>query len=566
MGIHGLVTREESQNGRQCAAVHARGRFASCYRVGQGAVSITGLPQWQARGTACHTDAETVWECYTQSPRHLLGHITGSFALAVWDDARQELFCARDHCGQEPFYYAHGDKGEFLFSSDITTLVASNLFTPTISLPALSHYLKRLSVPVNETIYKNVFVLPPAHFLVYSQGRLSIARYWELPPPDYSLGFEESVARFKELFSQALARQYSGKTSVSSLLSGGLDSSSVVAELARADLRIKTFTLGFAHGKDERPLARLVADAYKTDHFTFEDTEIDLPESLRKMAHIYEEPFANAVCIPTVFLYEKIAEHDTIAFSGDGSDELLGGYYKEYTALLYMLQSKKHFLRNRLGRFMLKAAKGLKLLEFSPRQKAYFDGVAFAKRYTSIAEARNNTLYLEFFKNKDIASFGLPPAPGLYIPPLYGDIDDILRIDVCNYFVRDGLTNSGKAANHAGIKMYSPFLERDLFSFLVRVPWQFKITTRQTKILLREAYAERWPHAVRTAPKTGFWGTPIPWLASPGMQDAQATYFAPQRRIHSYIPTETIRHHHANPSPLTWILLQLSVWLEEVCP
>jgi asparagine synthase (glutamine-hydrolysing) len=219
-------------------------------------------------------------------------HLPGMFAFALWDDGNKSLFCARDRFGEKPLFFAFGRNGEFILASEIKALLASGLIEPVLSRRAISHYLQKLYVHPHETIYENIHTLPPAHMLEYSGGRLTVTRYWSLPNPGEAIEFGEAVERFRELLHQSVERQLVADVPVGVFLSGGLDSSSIVATATKIQPGIKSFSFGFDGVESELPFARAVAQRHTTHHIELTEHGVDVAELLLRMQEVYDEPFA----------------------------------------------------------------------------------------------------------------------------------------------------------------------------------------------------------------------------------------------------------------------------------
>jgi asparagine synthase (glutamine-hydrolysing) len=273
-----------------------------------------------------HSDTEVLLALYERYGIEMMPRVPGMFAFAIWDETEQQLFAARDRFGEKPFYYAFGRNGEFLFASEIKALLASELFTPIISREAIAGYLQRLCIPRGQSVYSNVYILPPAHSLRYRNGKIEIQRYWEMPLPIGDIDFSDAVNEFRRLFSNATRKQLIADVPIGAFLSGGLDSSSVVATASRHAQDLRTFSFAFDGDDSEEKYAQKVAEAYYTDHTVLKTDIIELSELLSEMQHVYDEPFADSSNIPTYLLCREASQHLKVVLTGDGGDELLGGY------------------------------------------------------------------------------------------------------------------------------------------------------------------------------------------------------------------------------------------------
>lgn len=201
------------------------------------------------------------------------------FAFAIWDNEKQQLFCARDRFGEKPFYYAYGKNGEFIFASEIKAILASGLIEPKLKQEALSHYLQYGYVSTYQSIYSNIFSLPPAHQLIWREGEIKVSRYYSLPKKDRVLSLSEAKEEFTYLLKSAIEKQLIADVEVGSFLSGGLDSSSVVAMVNAFLPQQTTISFGYDHEDSELKYAKEIAEKYHTKHIEIhEKKKIWFPE------------------------------------------------------------------------------------------------------------------------------------------------------------------------------------------------------------------------------------------------------------------------------------------------
>jgi asparagine synthase (glutamine-hydrolysing) len=224
------------------------------------------------------SDTEVVLALYEKYGYQMAEKLPGMFALAIWDEKKDELICFRDRFGEKPFYYARGKNGEFIFASEIKAILKTGLVRPIIDPASLSHYLQYLYVPKDKSIYSNIHVLPPAHGLVFSKGKLKIWKYWAPGKITQQYNLDEAAEHFEILFRQAVSRQLIADVPVGALLSGGLDSSSVIAIASQQKANLSTFSFGFEGGRNELSYAREAAKKYKTNHHEFYEKDIQPAE------------------------------------------------------------------------------------------------------------------------------------------------------------------------------------------------------------------------------------------------------------------------------------------------
>ncbi|MDP9230759.1 MAG: asparagine synthase (glutamine-hydrolyzing), partial [Bacteroidota bacterium] len=284
------------------------------------------------------SDTEVILALYHQfGADKFVQHIRGMFSFAIWDEKEQRLIAARDRFGEKPFYYALAKDGEIVFASEIKAILASGLIHPEISPEALTHYLQHLYVHPHHSIYKNIFVLPPAHYLLYQNGELTIKRYWHLPQKQLKITKQEAKTECYRLLQKAVQQQLIADVPVGCFLSGGVDSSTITA-LASLNASHPLTTISFSFGADKSELlySRQVAAKYNTHNIELHQDDFNMAQWFKKMTEIYDEPFADSSNIPTYLISQMAAKQFKVVLTGDGGDELMAGYRGWYRSLYQM--------------------------------------------------------------------------------------------------------------------------------------------------------------------------------------------------------------------------------------
>jgi asparagine synthase (glutamine-hydrolysing) len=488
------------------------------YRELRGGLHHAGYP-FRTSG-----DTEVILALYARDGARLAEHLPGMFAFGLWDDGAQELFLARDRFGEKPLYWARyeqdGARG-IVFASEIKAILASGLVRAGLDRDALAHYLQHLDVHPAQSIYENFHTLPPGHSMTYAAGEVRVRRYWDLPETRDDITAAEAAEELRHLFRQAVARQLVADVPVGAFLSGGLDSSTVVALAAALKPGLETFAFRFrgAVGEaDEVEYAASVARMHGTRHRVLEDSDADIAGLLREMARVYDEPFADSSNIATFLISRLARQHLKVVLTGDGGDELLAGYpwYRELAGP--------------------------------------FQGSVGAARL------RQN----QYFSDATLAKFGLAP-PRLKQPiERSNTVDDALRMDLRDYMPGDILVKIDRAAMSHGLELRAPFLDVDLASFLIALPPRLKIDGRTDKLLLRQAFADLWPERVQKRGKQGFGAPVAEWLARPPVQDLVRTRLCdPRHPLFSLLPFDVTRIAVERQNFQAWSLLTLALWLEE---
>jgi asparagine synthase (glutamine-hydrolysing) len=275
-----------------------------------------------------NSDTEVVIQSFIVWGDLCVDHLRGMFAFAIWDTATNQLFAARDLFGEKPLYYAVTDDGRFLISSEIKGLLASGLIRPVINAESIDSYLTFGYVAPDRTVYSGIETLPAGCWLRWDKNITAITRYWAPKFEERPISVEDATSEFYFLLQRAVKRQMVSDVPIGAFLSGGLDSSTIVALMQQQYFgKIKTFSAGFGDHINELPYARAVARKFNTDHYELDFGSPDVAELLVQMSQIYDEPFADTSNIPTFLISKFAREHVKVVMGGDGGDETLGGYW-----------------------------------------------------------------------------------------------------------------------------------------------------------------------------------------------------------------------------------------------
>jgi asparagine synthase (glutamine-hydrolysing) len=485
------------------------------------------------------------------------------FGFAIWDAGAEELFAARDLFGEKPLYYAVTPTGSLVAASEIKGILASGLVSPKLDPASVDAYLALGYVPPDRTIYSNVFTLPPAHWLAWKRNSVTVQRYWQPRFDSQPISMDDAAARLNELLHQAVRRQMVADVPVGAFLSGGHDSSTVVALMqAETQLPVKTFSVGFGKFINELPYARAVAELYRTEHH---DVDLGTPpvgELLERMASVYDEPFMDSSNIPTYLIAEYARQHVKVVLSGDGADELFGGY-----AWYPPLDASEKVKASRLKWVVARTVSKLLGHRFASLE-LYSRGLGLAARWpdvrrrfidykTTFSAGERRTLW-----GDEKCSGGDFAETEYYRPPTgTRGMNTVFHFDWVSFLPGDILVKVDRAAMAHGLETRAPFLDRDLAEFAASLPASLKVDGARTKILFKHALNRYWPPSVQSRPKLGF-GSPYQvWLEFPEVKAITRRVFSaasPLRRLLPGLRPETM-----NGRPYeTWNLLTLGLWLE----
>lgn len=512
------------------------------------------------------SDTEVILALYETYGEEFLNKLPGMFSFAIWNEEKQTLIAGRDRFGEKPFYYAYGKNNEFIFASEIKSIIATGLIEPILSKDSLAHYLQKLYVHPTKTIYENVFVLPPAHVLINKNGKSSISRYWKLPELNESITLEEAIPKFKSLFENAVKKQMVADVPVGAFLSGGLDSTTVVAVASKlSHKKLKTFSFGYEGTKNELSFAKMAAEKYGTDHYEIHDTHHDIADLLIRMAEVYDEPLADSSTISTYLISKLTREHSTVVLSGDGGDELLGGYYGWYRSLLTMSDKE---ITSFPGKVLFMKMISQIVLHTNYKNKAQLisksRGLYYRNKYKNVFEAHRASNV--FFKDKEIEKLGVVGKPFKASPSwkLCGTVDDAMKEDIEDYMPGDILVKIDRASMANSLELRAPFLDVSFAEFVISLPHRLKIDPFEEKLIMRRVFENEWPEPIRKRSKIGF-GAPVQiWMKKPKVIALINEYLNnPRKKIFTYISFDESRKYIEGNDYRLWILLTLSIWMEK---
>src|SRR5690242_9800912 len=292
-----------------------------------------------------HCDTETILHLYEDHGDHCVDYLRGMFAFAIWDANKRELFIARDRLGVKPLYYVHTDDGSLYFGSEIKTLFEAGAIQPEINFRALPDYLANHATSGEETLYHGIKRLLPGHSLLWRDGKVEIKKYWDVSfskAEDKRRSDRDYIAEWAEMFRTSVRLRLMADVPLGMFLSGGIDSSAIAAVMSTmVDEPIKTFSVAFAEREaNELAYARLVADAYKTNHHEVVVSPEDFFGALPRLVWHEDEPLAHPSSVALYFVSLLASQHVKVVLTGEGSDELLAGYGRYRKTILNLSMGK----------------------------------------------------------------------------------------------------------------------------------------------------------------------------------------------------------------------------------
>lgn len=504
--------------------------------------------QYSYKGTS---DTELVLAMYQHKGKELVNELPGMFAFAIWDEQKQELFCARDRFGEKPFYYAIGENREFIFASEIKAVIASGLIKPEINNEALFHFLKNGYVSAQQCIYSNIFTLPPAHCLVLKKGKIEVKRYYSIPKSDIEISLSDAKEQFTELLKNAIRKQLIADVKVGSFLSGGLDSSTIVGVVKEFVTEQTTVSFGYSGENSELNFAEEIARKYNTQHIEIYENRGDITKELLKVSRFFDEPFADMSYVPQYKICEAAARHLKVVLAGDVGDELFGGYS------FYSVENqlKNHFSYNNIiAKFGMKIYGKFKTSSYISQQN---------QKYKNILDFHQNSVR-NFFTPEEISELGIKNAyqQSFSFSPNPNSLNDIMRVDMEKYVPGNMLVKSDRMAMANSLEVRTPFLDKDFAEFCLQLPENLKLNGENDKIILREAMQNYWTKTIQNRHKQGF-GSPVEnWMVEGNMMTLSKDLLENKSsKVYNFIDYNSVQK-HLNKDRKHWNLLQLALWAE----
>ena len=478
-------------------------------------------PELEAKGHrfATNTDTEMIVHLYEEMGADCVKKLRGMFAFALWDDRRKSLLIARDRLGKKPLHYALHN-GKLYFASEIKSILAVAPELAEVNRPALMQYMYLGYIPDPATAFVGIHKLPPAHTLEFERGEIRIRKYWDLPEygTHHPKSEEECLEELETRLAEAVRIRLISDVPLGAMLSGGTDSSTVVALMARASSApVKTFAIGFTQADfDESKYARIVAEKFGTEHHEL-ILEPDVVGTLEKLTSSMEEPFSDPSMLPTYFVSRLARQHVTVALSGDGGDELFAGYERygiqqRRQMLSWVPQGVRRMYREKLFPLLPKGMLGRRL-SYSlslPWKERYAEEMCFVPAF----EREMPLLTPEF---RAALSEGGNPIDILmrYFEqaPAHDPISQMLYVDTKTYLVEDILTKVDRMSMLTSLEVRVPILDHLFVEWVTQLGPEWKMRGGKQKYIFRKL-AERVgvPKEVLYRPKQGFALPLVHWM------------------------------------------------------
>ena len=526
------------------------------------------------------SDTEVILLAFVTWGKSCVSKFRGMFSFAIYDLWEKKLFLCRDRFGVKPLYYYHKDT-TFLFSSELKALYTHSSFEKKINETAVSLYFQLGYIPAPHTIFQHTYKMRPGTWMeVDTNAQIQEETYWRAVDTQtdtyHQLSEEETLIQLEEKLLESFQYRMVADVDVGMFLSGGIDSSLVATLLQKDSIKkIHTFTIGFEEKEyDEAPYAKQIASVLGTDHHELYISSKDVLAELDTLTHIFDEPFGDSSSIPTYILSQFTKQHVKVALSGDGGDELFGGYskYEALWKLSHMSGISKSVLRG-----------VCKML--SPQQISQLYQLLPTKKYSNVREKISKLAYtLEgidmrdqymragtYWTPEDLRTvLGMKEIASMssFFSPEKGDVREQLSIwDMEVYLPDDILVKADRTTMAVGLEGREPFLDHVLLSFVSGIEPEFRFRQLGTKSLLRQVLGKYIDIGLFDRPKTGFRPPIDTWLRSELSEKLDvylgASYIKKQGLFDPVLVAtflNTYRLHHSINPDKVWLLLQFQMW------
>jgi asparagine synthase (glutamine-hydrolysing) len=528
------------------------------------------------------SDTEVLLHLYEEMGPTCVERLRGMFAFALWDASRKSLFLARDRMGKKPLFYWHRD-GLFLFASEIKALLCHPAVSRDPDWEAFHHYLAFGYTPAERSIFDGIAKLPPAHTAILQDDAVTLHQYWTLPHGDSILddhaSAHEVASRVRHALREAVRLRLESDVPLGVFLSGGIDSSAVVASMREVtSQRIATFSIGFGRSApsfDELPYARMVAQRFETDH-TEEILEPKVVDLLPSIIHHFDEPFADSSAIPTFVVAQATARYVKVVLSGIGGDETFGGYPR-YLGLR---------LSERFARIPRRLRSILSTIvpHMVPDSEASRNLGDWTRRFFLGVEQPLPDRYLGWTRFFDEAYLGRLARPDLrelwrtnaethqrtaFADHAFDDpVDGAFRVDLTTYLPDDLLAMADRMSMAHSLELRAPFCDHRVVEESLRIPPSMKIPGFRLKGMLKAAFADTLPPQILSHRKQGFMIPLGRWLRT-DLRDMMEDLLAPDQVLTRglFVPdaVEALKREHLggtrSHSDRLWTLMMAELWM-----
>lgn len=541
------------------------------------------------RGVSFNTesDTEVLLKLYIHEGQQCLHKLNGFFAFCIFDKQQETLFLARDRFGIKPLLYLF-DEDKFIFASEMKSILEYGI-EKKLDYNSLYTYLQLNYIPSPDTIFLDVKKLPPGHCMTVGRKTMEMSGWYKIPydpakAASNNLSYPNAIQQFRKLMNESVHKRLVADVPLGSFLSGGVDSSVISALAAKHKPDLHTFSIGYRDEKyfDETAYARLVAKHIKTDHTVFSLTNADLYSHVHNILDYLDEPFADSSAIAVYILSKETRKHATVALSGDGADELLGGYNKHSAFYRMMHRGWKENLvvsmeslwnrlpQSRNGAFPNKIRQFARFAE-GARMNAkdrYWKWAGYASKEDALRvlhpDLRINMWLKEFVPRRKMLLQHLPENGET--------MNDIFLTDMHMVLTNDMLAKVDMMSMANGLEVRVPFLDYEVVNFLFSLPDKYKINSNIRKRLLQDSFRDLLPKKLYKRPKKGFEVPLLKWLRTEMksliMDDLLSEDFIVQQGVFDYTEIDRLKQQLFSHSPSDihariWALVAFQWWFKK---
>ena len=526
-----------------------------------------------------NTDTEVIIYLYQEYGENCLQYMRGMFAFAIWDQEKSCLFLARDRIGKKPLFF-YFDGKTFIFASEIKSILEDSEIGKEINFEAFCDYFKYLYVPDPKTIYRNIYKLEPGHYLICSKEGIKKKEYWDVSFADEStMGLQDISKELLEILNESVKLRMISDVPLGAFLSGGIDSSGVVALMARQQNNpVTACSIGFdKEDYDEIKFARMIAEKYNTDHHEF-TVKQKAEEILADLAYYFDEPFADSSAVPTYYVSKLARQKVTVALSGDGGDENFAGYEK------YYIDDIENRIRRKIPTSIRRSILPYLVYLTSPLNSSVFqkgttllNTLSFESDYGFyLSNSEFDDRLWDKLINPDVKKKIGDYDPSSVTRHYYhkADTDNhlskILYTDLKTYLPGDILVKVDRMSMANSLEVRAPILDHNVIEFAASIPPHLKYNRGEKKYILKQTFKQILPQETMYRKKMGFSVPLADWLRGELKAVVHSSIFAPNASVAQFFDTVEIQNlwnlHQVgtrNYATILWSLLMFEMWFQE---
>lgn len=509
------------------------------------------------------TDSEIVIHAYEQWGVDSLKRLRGMFAFAIWDEKTDKLFLARDRIGIKPLYY-YSDDNKFIFSSELKGIIKDKEIGREINATALAYYFIYRYIPAPYSIWNGIYKLPPAHYLIYENGRHYIRKYWELKPKSKTFNESSITKSLQKLLVDSIDHHLISDVPVGVLLSGGLDSSMITAIGSKLKEELLTYSVGFElQEHSELRYARIVANKFKTKNTEKVLSSSELPYLLERILYYYDEPLGDSSIFPTFLLMETTSKEVKVALSGDGGDEIFAGYnwYSDFD-FYKRLEIFSWFFKMAYS-IVLKIPKNFdnRMFKVLRRRLKLFSVGSLDKYRMIMAQRFERSEIKELFSNGYYENIDADNVIERYVKSNPETVKDLQFLDLHTFLVDDILVKVDRASMANSLEVRVPFLDHNVVEYVMSLSSKLIFKNKEKKCLLKMIAVSLLPLEIIHRKKKGF-SAPIDKLGliENNIHVLRNSYAVKDGILKQKFIDRLIHHRNPTDRAKLWLLILFELW------